>query len=130
MSRDLDAKVRDLFAQLGEERLQRLDPTRTPEAIVGSIAEAILPRFSFEEAYDIGFHLADWNSNAAFLVALLLFPERFDAEEIAEGVEGFLIHAPNHVAAAAKLFGYPIEDIFGVDALSGDNEAASSEEDE
>ncbi|MGH2548563.1 MAG: hypothetical protein ACRDHN_04190 [Thermomicrobiales bacterium] len=63
---------------------------------------------------DIAFHLTDWAADAAFLVALHLFPERFTAEEIADGIESFLIHAPNHVAAAAVLSGWPPKDIFGV----------------
>ncbi len=50
----------------------------------------------------------------------LLFPERFAADELREGVRSFLIHAPNHVAAAAKLDGRPIEDVFGVDATARD----------
>jgi hypothetical protein len=58
----------------------------------------------------------------AFVVALLLFPEQFNAEEIAEGIESFLIHAPNHIAAAAKLMGFPVQDIFGVGALSGNDD--------
>lgn len=53
----------------------------------------------------IGFHLVDWQSEAAFLVALALFPERFTDEEIREGVEAFLIHAPSHVVEAARLAG-------------------------
>ena len=65
-------------------------------------------------ARDIGFHMSDWNSDAAFVVDLHLFPERFTKREIEEGVRAFLIHAPNHIAAAAKLMGYPVEDIFEV----------------
>jgi hypothetical protein len=74
---------------------------------------------SVERAYDIGFHLSDWHADAAFLVALHLFPERFTASEIEDGVFAFLHHAPNHVAAAAALFGHPVEDIFEVAARSG-----------
>jgi hypothetical protein len=47
------------------------------------------------------------------------FPDRFSANEIRERVLSFLVHAPNHVAAAAKLGGWPVKDIFGVGALSG-----------
>jgi hypothetical protein len=38
-----------------------------------------------------------------FIAALLLFPERFTAEEIRSGILDFLIHAPDHLTAAAKL---------------------------
>lgn len=54
----------------------------------------------------IGFHLIDWQAEAAFIVALALYPERFTDEEIREGVEGFLIHAPSHVVEAARLAGF------------------------
>jgi hypothetical protein len=52
------------------------------------------------------------NSDAAFIMALHLFPERFTREEIEDGVQGFVIHVPNHVAEAAKLLGHPAQDIF------------------
>lgn len=66
-------------------------------------------------ADEIAFHLTDWSAEAAFLVALHLFPERFTKEEIEEGVLAFLIHAPNHIVAAARLSGHPVEDIFKED---------------
>jgi hypothetical protein len=63
---------------------------------------------------DLAFHLSDWKADAAFLLALHLAPERFSREEVKEGIAQFLIHAPNHVAAAAKLGGWPIQDVFGI----------------
>jgi hypothetical protein len=57
-------------------------------------------------------------------MALLLFPERFAPDEIRDGIEDFLIHAPNHVAAAAKLRGYPVQDIFEIDGLNEHNRNA------
>jgi hypothetical protein len=88
----------------------------------GSVKES---EIDGERARDVAFHLSDWHADAAFIVALHLFPERFTREEIDEGVRDFLIHAPNHVAAAAALFGFPIQDIFEVGALDG----AADEED-
>ena len=69
---------------------------------------------------DIAFHLADWNSDVAFLTALHLFPERFTKEEIESGIRLLIIHAPNHLAEAAKLFGCPVENIFEREADTGD----------
>lgn len=60
----------------------------------------------------IGFHLVDWNAEAAFLVALLLYPGEFTDEEIRDGVQKFLIHAPTHCIEAARLGGYSTENIF------------------
>ncbi|QIF00184.1 hypothetical protein [Roseimicrobium sp. ORNL1] len=88
---------------------------------------ALTGDFNDKTAFDIAFHMTDWNSDAAFVAALLLFPERFTPEEIREGIEEFLVHAPNHLAAAAKLQGYPIQDTFGVGALDGWPEDDESE---
>jgi len=72
-----------------------------------------------EIARDIAFHLTDWHWESNFLVALTLFPERFTPDEIQSGVEAFMVHAPNHVAAAAKLWGFPVTDAFMIGALDG-----------
>jgi hypothetical protein len=79
-----------------------------------------------ERAREIAFHLSDWHADAAFIVALHLFPERFTSEEIRKGVLAFLIHAPNHVAAAAALSGHPVQDTFEVGALDGPTEEDDS----
>ena len=119
MDDDLEEKVRKLLLPLGAERCESVIAAQIPRAVIGRIAEALTNRLPPEQALDVGFHMVDWNSEAAFIVALLLFPEQFTAAEIAEGIEGFLVHAPNHIIAAAKLMGYPVADIFGVGALSG-----------
>ncbi len=79
----------------------------------------MLEDHSDQVAYDITHHLTDWAEDAAFLVALHLYPEKFSEAEIRKGVDMLLVHVPNHLAAAAKLAGEPIEDIFNVNALSG-----------
>ena len=70
----------------------------------------------------IAFHLSDWGNDAAFIVALHLFPEKFSQEEIEKGIYQFLPHVPDHLAAAAKLFGTPVTDVFDVGALDGEND--------
>ena len=110
---DSDAKVAAIFRELVGDRASRLDGSHHNHDSVATIARALSPspddRNSPEDrtARDIAFHLSDWASDAAFIVAIQIFPERFTAAEIADGVEGFLIHAPNHVAAAAVLSGHP-----------------------
>lgn len=47
----------------------------------------------------------DWETDAAFLVAFLLFPERFTKEELQAATDMLLIHVPAHVVAAARLAG-------------------------
>lgn len=122
---DSAAKVAAIFRELVGDRAARLDGSHYNRDSAATIARALSPcpddRNSPEDirTRDIAFHLTDWASNAAFIVATQLFPDRFTAAEIADGVESFLIHAPNHVAAAAALSGHPIEDIFEVGALKG-----------
>lgn len=75
------------------------------------------PELSEEAAFDLAFHLSDWREDGAFLTALALAPTRFTPEEIEAGITGFLVHAPNHIAAAAKISGWQVEDIFGLGVL-------------
>ena len=115
------AKVRQIFRELVGERAARVGSTavNTPGAAALVAALASERDIPAPLAREISFHLSDWSSDAAFIVALHLFPERFTAAEIDSAVENFLIHAPNHIAAAAVLFGQPIDDIFEVGALAG-----------
>ena len=68
-----------------------------------AISTALAPDKGVEKARQIAFHMADWNSDAAFIVALHLFPERFTGAEIKAGIGLFLTHAPNHIRAACGL---------------------------
>ena len=70
------------------------------------------------KADELAFHLVDWNSDAAFLVAFVLFPERFTPEELRAAVNMFLVHVPAHVLAAARLGGYEATDIFANDSAA------------
>ena len=98
---------------------ERADMFRTCPEVKRRAETALGECFDEGTAYDIIFHMTDWSSDAAFVAALLLFPERFTDEEIRKGILDFLVHAPNHVAAAAKLHDFPIQDIFEVGALEG-----------
>ncbi|MGB8355019.1 MAG: hypothetical protein WCD79_14075 [Chthoniobacteraceae bacterium] len=104
-----------LFHELAENRTKQLEVT--VPAAQKIIQQALLAQFNDTTAHDIAFHLTDWASDGAFLIALILFPERFTEEQIRDGIELFTLHAPNHIAAAAKLSGWPVQDIFGIGAL-------------
>jgi hypothetical protein len=80
----------------------------------GAFEGALSADYSPTVAPEVAFHLSDWNWDAAFLVAVHLFHERFTPEELLVGADMVLIHAPNHLAAAATLVGHPIEDVFEV----------------
>lgn len=105
-------KVQAIFAAIaGTERAKWLRGD-VPSRVMEQIAQAISSEHPPEIAGEIGFHLGDWQMDAAFLVALHLFPERFTPEEIRDGVRAFLIHAPQHIIAAARLAGNSIDDVF------------------
>jgi hypothetical protein len=121
MKSSVDQKVSSIFQELVGSRADELRAAIPKAQTV--IAEALAKEREPSLARDIAFHLTDWHSDAAFIVAVLMFPERFTHKEIAEGVEGFIVHAPNHMAAAAKLGGYPVTDVFDIGALSGNEDA-------
>lgn len=107
----VDAKTRELFSFAGK-RTSQISSFGQADDVIATIEDALRTEYG-DSAYDIAFHLSDWISDAAFIVAIHLWPEKFTAEEIREGVEGLLIHAPNHLAAAAALAGRPVVDVFG-----------------
>jgi hypothetical protein len=103
-------KVRTIFSELAGERAPRLGTNGAQNVIAAALTDDLGP----ERAADVAFHLSDWGEDAAFLVAVHLFPERFTVEEIRDGVMALLIHAPNHIAAGAHLAGWPLRDLFEV----------------
>lgn len=109
-------KVEAIFNELAGDRAPILDGSTFPAGVTSAITAALSEPEATEEevlhADQIAFHLTDWNSDAAFIVALHLFPERFTPEEIQAGVGSFLCHVPSHVIAAARLAGHPTEDLF------------------
>jgi hypothetical protein len=112
-------KVETIFTELAGERTRMLDGSTFPAGIASTITAALSGADASEEqvlcADEIAFHLTDWNSDAAFIVALHLFPERFTPQEIEAAVDMFLVHVPAHVIAAARLAGHPTKDLFRED---------------
>ncbi|HEY4415854.1 MAG TPA: hypothetical protein VGO57_09195 [Verrucomicrobiae bacterium] len=112
-------KVGAIFRELAGARARALDGTIFPAAITSAITAALSSKDATESEMlhkdEIAFHLTDWNYDAAFLVALHLFPERFTPEEIQAGVGLFLVHVPSHVIAAARLSGNSTDDVFATD---------------
>jgi hypothetical protein len=113
-------KVQTLFQKMAGDAALRLNGSRFPEEIKKRIANVLSEHYSKEIADKIAFHLVDWNGDAAFLVALHLWPEKFTDKEISEGIYTFIPHVPDHLVAAAKLFGQPVTDVFEVGALDGE----------
>ena len=104
-------KVSEIFREMAGDRASSIIALYNPR-ITEILEEALSKDYPPEVASNIAIHLTDWNKEAAFIAALVLFPERFTRDEIRRGVQQFLIHVPNHIVAAAKLGGWPVEDIF------------------
>jgi hypothetical protein len=103
----VDSKVFEIFRAAFGERAQHLSATAPALAAKQAVRDAFLPDEDPKVADELGFHLADWGSDAAFVVALHLFPEQFTAEEIRAASHALAAHVPYHAAAAAQLLGYP-----------------------
>jgi hypothetical protein len=99
-------KVSAIFTELAGSRARQLDGFTDSESVRSVIVGALRGHYPEAAASEIAFHLNDWNYDAAFLVALHLFPERFTPEEIRAAIGPLLAHVPDHVAMAAKLAGY------------------------
>ena len=109
----VEQKVLAIFTELAGERTGQFGGA-AGEQMRNRMSTALAGDYSPDRAHEIAFHLVDWVSDAAFIMAVHLFPERFTNEELVAGADMLLIHAPNHLAAAAKLAGHPIQDIFDV----------------
>ncbi len=105
-------KVQSIFEEKFGNRAEPLRGNvfvRENQNILGkALSEYLEP----DVADELAFHLLDWNSDAAFLVAFIMFPERFTAEELRDAVDMLMIHIPAHVLAAARLGDYEATDIF------------------
>jgi len=63
--------------------------------------------------------MTDWLDDLAEYHDFCAHPEKRSPSEIAELLTKFLVHVPNHVADASKLFtGIPVADIFGVGSIT------------
>jgi len=70
-------------------------------------------------AFDVAFHMTDWLEDLEQYRAFLLNPQSLGDDELNQLLIGFLVHVPNHLAAASKLFNdMAVTDIFGVGATT------------
>ncbi len=109
----LPKKVAALLARACARRLEEALWSPNLDRAREGIREALRRRFGDEAARSIAFHLMDWTSEAAFLLALAMFPDQFSKSEVSEEADALLVHVPNHIAAAAKISGNRCEDIWG-----------------
>jgi hypothetical protein len=67
---------------------------------------------------DIAFHMTDWLPSLEALVRVYQDPVSATEEQIRAALMEFLVHAPAHIAAAAKLLtGSPVTDVFDIGAV-------------
>lgn len=92
------------------------DAEKIRTQIEGAAREAM--ELSPEDARDIAIHMTDWLDDLHSYVKFCENPNGTDLETVNEMLLKFLTHAPNHLAAAAKLYAdAPVSDIFGVGAV-------------
>ncbi len=114
MSKSCDDKVLEIFNEISGDRSNRLSASHYPAEINDLITAALWEEYKDMRSGDVddddivkldgvGFNLVDWNSDAAFMVALILYPEKFTHEDIQEGVGSLLLHVPNHVNEAKEI---------------------------
>jgi hypothetical protein len=83
---------------------------------LASIAEGDL---SPSDASAVAFHMTDWLSDLERYIKLCNDPESHTDEQVNAILLALLVHAPNHMAAAAKLYAdLPVSDIFCVGAVT------------
>lgn len=99
----VSAKVLAIFREGFGDLANRLDGSVMATPAMDAITGTLMNDYGVDRANDIALHMADWNWDAAFIVALHLFPERFTKEEIDAGLGMFLCHAPNHIREACRL---------------------------
>lgn len=104
-------KLRAIFAKIDPDASAKLGKLFIVEPN-HPVMRALLTEHGNDQAFDIAFHLSDWNEDGAALLAIQLWPEEFTQDEILEVIRDFLIHAPNHIAAAARAEGLSVNDIF------------------
>ena len=121
--------VLTIFRELVGDRANKLSGSHYPADINSQITDALSNASDSEDKLlqndSIGFHLVDWQRDAAFIVALILYPERFSKEVIREEIDRFLLHVPAHVLEAARLAGYSTENIF-LDGSKTEQDAAAN----
>ena len=110
--------VQEVFRELVGDRAEFVNDERLPAPIMSQIADALV-HFNAtaavrENADEIAFHISDWNAEAAFIVALHLFPERFSPEEIRAEIDWIAEHVPRHLIALARRAGKPAVDAFAL----------------
>ena len=81
-------KVDAILREMAKERADALRGDVVAQDARAALARALVAEsdIASDKAEEMAFHLLDWNADAAFLVAVILYPERFTQEELGAGV--------------------------------------------
>lgn len=93
----------------------RIKPFYVFDAIVAALIDS---GYSLETSEEIAFHMLDWYDDLNRFVSICNDPQSHNPKEISKILSDFLVHVPNHVAAAKKhMTGHGVSDTFGVGAV-------------
>jgi hypothetical protein len=112
-------KVEAIFRDAFGERAARVFTHHNVAPTMEVVCEAFANELPPARAEALGFNMADWGRDAAFVIALHLYPERFTAEEIREATDCLAAHVPYHVSAVADLLDYPEIEPYKTDENAG-----------
>jgi len=99
-------KVQEIFQSAFGERAARSLSSHNVSHTMHTVIQAFGKELDATRAEELGFHMADWAGDAAFVLAIHVFPERFTPEEIRAGTLSLAAHLPYHVKAIAKVLGF------------------------
>ena len=99
-------KARAIFTKAFDARGSLLFKSSSTAAMMETIGTAFARRMNREKAADVGFHLGDWASDAALVLALHMFPKKFSPEEVRHVTDYLAAGLPYHCAGLAAHFGY------------------------
>ena len=102
---------------------KRMTPDYAPPAEFKIVEAARKRGLANDDAVDVGFHMYDWLSDLEKFWAFTQDPDSLTLKELDTMLTNFLIHAPNHIAAAAKLYtGDGLVDVFEVGIFEDDED--------
>ena len=114
-------KARAIFVEAFRERGAHLFVPASTSSMMHTVGTAFAGHMNTAKAEVVGFHLGDWAREAAIVLALHMYPEKFTRAEIRQVTDYLAAGLPYHCAALGALFGY--EDL----ARSGIRDAKQSE---
>jgi hypothetical protein len=77
-------------------------------------------------ANDVAFHMTDWLDDLDAYHRFCADPSSVADADLSRLLMQFLVHVPNHLAAASKLYAdVPVTDVFGVRATSEEDDHAA-----